>query len=113
MASAVELVEQFAGADNWTGHQLWKKGNVTGNPQEIPFRRDSTAVNIDGVTHRLKCIKGNANGQEHVRHCQSPRYGFYSRTASQARLVSSDVASIDLRKTSRVAGVDCIPRAAT
>ncbi len=50
-------------AFNGPGHQLREEGDERQEPNEAPLGLDGALVGVDGVAHRLKCVEGNADGQ--------------------------------------------------
>ena len=59
----LELGQQMPGALDRPGHELGEETDKSGEPEEIAFPMHVTQVEIDAVTHRLECEKGNAHRQ--------------------------------------------------
>src|SRR6266699_511135 len=61
-----KLREKIAGAHDWPGDQLRKKGNGQDEIAQRLRRLKNVAINVERVGERMKRIKGNADGQKNV-----------------------------------------------
>src|SRR5216110_3952929 len=56
-----KLREKIAGAHNWPGDQLRKKGNGQDEIAQRLRRFQNAAINVERVGERMERVKGNAN----------------------------------------------------
>src|SRR5207253_7870739 len=61
-----QLRKKITGPHDWSGDQLWKKGNRENEIAKRSGRLQDAAINIEGVGKRMKSVKGNANRQQDV-----------------------------------------------
>src|SRR5207253_8272247 len=61
-----QLRKKITGPHDWSGDQLWKKGNRQNEIAQRSGRLQNAAINIQGVGKRMKSVKGNADRQQDV-----------------------------------------------
>ena len=57
-----KLVQQILRPFDGAGHELRKEQHVQSEDAEIALRRLVPTIHLDGVAHRLKGVKGEADG---------------------------------------------------
>src|SRR5207249_9194199 len=60
-----ELGQQMFGALDGAGDELWKKRDISEKLDEIARRFHLSAINVNGITHRLEGVEGNTDRQDH------------------------------------------------
>lgn len=60
----VQLRQHLAGPLDRTGHQLRKKDDEGGERPPMPFRLRLPTIHVECVTHRLECVKRQANRED-------------------------------------------------
>ncbi len=67
LLQGVRALEQLVGhrvvADDRSGNELWKERDVTREIDERSNRRGRTAIDVDGVTERMKCVERDPDRQ--------------------------------------------------
>ena len=66
----VELVEDVLGSFDGAGHQLRVEHDIEGVDPEVPFGGMMSAIDLDRITHGLKGVEGEADGQNDVQERQ-------------------------------------------
>ena len=61
-----DLGKKVPGPLDGSSHQLWEKGDEQGEIHERIRRLQPPAINVDGVGHGLKGVKGDSDGQNDV-----------------------------------------------
>ena len=61
-----KLWEQVGGTFDRPGHQLWEKAHKSGKGDKVSDGFYFASININGVAHRLKCIKTDANREHDI-----------------------------------------------
>ena len=64
----VELVEQILRSLDWSGDQLRIEHHVECVNSKMPLGTLVAAVDLDGVAHRLECVKRQADGEDDLNH---------------------------------------------
>lgn len=66
MNAVIDLRGNRLITDNGTGNQLREQRNIRAERNKVLLRLGVAAIDIDGIAHRLKRIKGNADRQRQI-----------------------------------------------